>query len=470
MTKQMFAGILLMTALTVSAVNAQTIDPQQLRTRIDEGKMIYQRVQYVIQTLSTLSDRLESLALKADEQDKARLTTAITAIQQEVDKFSANLQQAQTIAEDASALYSAGKYLECASKIDAYLARIRLLRDEAVSRYREYSSKIGTLEQEIRKKIATFVHAEKAVKRTDAVLARAAAIAKKTGNGSEAFPGLRRAYELQEKAKQALVALHPWIAINLTFKARDVIGETVQSALDSADIAAVKQRAVAFYTKTESMIKRISAQVDMTKDTRLVKLLNEAIDLQAKAKEAADAGQAYKAIRAATRAREIVEEIISFAHRVDNIDSRIERVGSRIARATEIIEESGNEKAVAILEKAVTHFDKGKELWQADKDKAATVELDIAVKLATKATDMAKGDLPVRGLDMGNEIRKTEMIVKRAESLATTDQQKAAVARAQAAVAEAREKIAEPQVCLKILDRATDIAFTVINQVRTSQK
>jgi len=45
----------------------------------------------------------------------------------------------------------------------------------------------------------------------------------------------------------------------------------------------------------------------------------------------------------------------------------------------------------------------------------ATAELDIAVKLVAKAVDIAKGTGTVNGVNIGNEIRKSEIVVKRAE-------------------------------------------------------
>ncbi|MDD5675765.1 MAG: hypothetical protein PHC61_16465, partial [Chitinivibrionales bacterium] len=449
--------------------HSQTAEQQALRAKINEFDQIAQRLDQYLQNVSSrIDERFAAIESKADDQDRLRLQNAKSKIEDEIARIKADFDKAENKekadAAEISALLSTGPCSACKDKINALTNGILTLRNKA----QEVPAKMALLEQEIRKHIMAAKHAEKAVARTDVALNRATQLVKNTDNQADAFPGLRRAFDLQEKAKEALVAGRMLVALNLTLKARDILGETLQTALDSADIAAIKQRATQYYNHTEAQIKKLSASVDPSKEPRLAKLLADAQEDLNKAKAALDAGQPLKALHNATLAREIADEIARFSHRVENIDDRIGRVETKIEQASDIVQEAAKPMATEVLDKAVEHLNKGKELYADNKENAATVELDVAVKLAAKAVDLAKGTGPVNGVNMAAEIKRTETIVKRAAALAVTAEQKTRIDKAQSLIAEARDKTGAPEACLHLLNQATDIAFAVMAAVHNA--
>jgi len=116
------------------------------------------------------------------------------------------------------------------------------------------------------------------------VLARATQIVKELMNSPTRFPGLRRSSNFRKKASRRLFATHPWVALELTLRARDILGETLQAALDSSDIAAVKERAAQFFDHTQTMITKLKTEIDASKEPRLAKLLSDAQDQLTKQK------------------------------------------------------------------------------------------------------------------------------------------------------------------------------------------
>ena len=327
---------------------------------------------------------------------------------------------------------------------------------------------LGRTIMDIRGRIATAKRVGHAIRVTDRALFRAAQLAKKTDNGVEAFPGLRRAFEIQEQAKQALAGGQFELAMKMTIRARDLIGRTIKDALDAEELEQVRDRAVAFWKQTNRMIKRIEASIDPSKNVKAARLLAMASKEQARARELAD-DYPYRALRHARAARRIVNELIRFYQRAKNCDQRAARLEQRLENAKEIVEESDNEKAAELLERAANHYEKGVELCQAGDAGKATAQFDIAAKLGAKAVDIAKGNSP-RVQALKREIRKTALIVKRAGEIAETDRQKEAIEKAQRLVGKAKENVDNPKACLKLLDKATDIAFNVIAQAKRTER
>jgi tetratricopeptide (TPR) repeat protein len=323
-------------------------------------------------------------------------------------------------------------------------------------------------ESAMRIKIAGAKRVALAIRATDRALVRAAQIARKTGNGTESFPGLRRAFELEENAKQALAAGRLEASMKITLKARDMIGETMRAALDSADVEAVRQRAADYKDATSEMIARIERNIDKDANQKIARLVDMAKKEQAKAQEMAEESP-YQALRHAQAARRIVSEILQFGQRAKNCESRGEMLASRIEEAQEAVESSGNEKAVDILQSGIRHYDNGKELCENGNSAQATVQFDITLKLVTKSVDIARGETR-KDLILKREISKTMIIVKKAESVSETEQQKSRVETARQLVQKAGDQTDNPEACLKLLDKATDIAFSVISESKRSDE
>ncbi|MBD3393239.1 MAG: hypothetical protein GF418_14040 [Chitinivibrionales bacterium] len=328
------------------------------------------------------------------------------------------------------------------------------------ARLSEALQTLRRLDGDIRTRLATRKRVGAAIRVTDRALVRAARLARKTENGVDAFPGLRRAFELQEGSKQELAAGRLEPAMKMTLRARDLIGRTMRAALDSAEVAMVRERAMRFWKQTDRMIRRIERRIDNDDNPRAARLLKMAKDEQNRARDLAEE-HPYRAFRHAKAARRIVNEMLRFHRRAQHCEDRAELIGERLEDAEEMVEESGSEKAAQILDKGKSHYEKGVELCEAGNAGQATAQFDIAAKLTAKAVDVAKGNTR-RDHALKREIHKTGVIVKRADAMAETGEQKEKVERARELVKEAGDNIDKPQVCLKLLDRATDLAFSVI--------
>lgn len=355
--------------------------------------------------------------------------------------------------------------LEClvssCEQIAPKLTMVKRAADELLNRIREH-------EQTIRQRLYRNREVVDQICKTDRILYGAMSMVRKTGDGEDAFPALRRAFELQESAKQALAAGKLEMAFGLTIRARDLVGMTVRAALDSVDVNRYRERMKKFWEQTNVLIRRLDNKIDEEEAPRAHKLLEMAKEEQAKAREMMQ-DHPYRAMRHAKQARSIVMKVARFGHRVSQLGERLDKVDERMERAGEIVEESDDQRAADVLAKAKEHHEKAAELAEQGKDKAATVQVDIAVKLAAKAVDIAKG-VTRKDKAIHHEIRKTTRIVNKAGSMAETDAQKRQVETAKELIEKAGEQTDNPKAALKLLDKATDIAFRVIAQAGRPDK
>ncbi len=436
----------LLAALALAVVaNGQvrrTIDPGPCRLLLNGIERAGDAIEYTL-------DRLSRLGRLGGEADRVKIRDIAADVRDEHDLLSSRL---ATLVE--------GVDLSCDVCLAEACVKIRPalvdIRDRLVAIHREL---LGN-ERDIRRRIGTAQRVGHAIRVTDRTLVRAAKLARKTDDGEETFPELRRAFELQEDAKQALAAGRFERAGKMTLRARDLIGQTIRAALDSADIEAVRERATAFWKRTNRIIRRVERHVDVDHNPRAARLLGMARREQGKARELVS-DYPYRALRHAKAARRMVNQLLRFANRAERCEERAERLEGRLDDAEEAVDESGDEKAVDVLSKSVRHYERGAELCEAGKSGKATVQLDIAAKLAAKAVDIARG--ATRGEKaLVREVRKTRLIVGRAADMAQSDAQKRRVAAAGELVEKAASQTDNPQACLKLLDKATDVAFSVI--------
>lgn len=394
-------------------------------------------------------DRFATLLRVAGEADREKIESFSDRFRDNIENFRA--QYGEVIATVRSL---SDEELERACR--AHRTELSAARE----RISTLAGEMRRFETEVRSRIATTRHLTHAIRRTDDMLVKATRISRKTGESEDAFPGLRRAYELQENAKQALAAGRLEAAMRITLKARDVLGETLRSALDEQDIEQVRRHVKASYKRTAEAVERIGEPIDNEKNPKAARLVEIAENDLAKARELVEE-RPYVAVRHVEHAQRVVREMRRFYARSTQCEERIGRLEERIERAREIVDESGEEKAADVLSKASEHYARGVELCQAGDSKKATVQLDIASKLTARSVELAN-DVSRADKAVANEIRKTARIVKKASELAETDQQKLAAARAQELTAQAKERIDQPRVSLKLLDEATDIAFSII--------
>jgi hypothetical protein len=432
--------IVFLLGILVSSLFAQD-RLEESRERVIQGISALQaRIEYRMQSI-------ERLLTLASEKDKEAVRTFLRRIEPKVEQVQSEL---ETLKE------------RVANATDAQLGSI-----DPQSKVLRLMEEFNTFEDALRKRLTLAKRVGHAIRVTDKALFRATKLAHKAKDGVEAFPRLRRAFELQEDAKQALANGRHEQAMKLTLRARDLIGETLRAALDSADIQEVKERFATFWKQTNRIIKRIEKVIDPAANPKAAKLLRMAKEEQRKAKELAE-NHPYRALDHARKARRIVNQMKKFHNRVEHFDERLAKLEEKIDEVEEVIDEADNEKASSIFEKGIRHFEKARELGEAGNTKAATAQLDIAVKLVTKAVSIAKGNTK-RGLLTDREIRKTNLIVSRAADLATTEKQKQAVEQARALIAQAEEKKDNPSIALRFLDKATDIAFRVIAAARNEK-
>jgi len=434
--------------LTVSLARAQ----DRTTTR-DDGtapcEFLIRRIERELHGIDGALDRLSQLARLGTPEDRAR----VARIHEDFAGKRDRLREKYTQVID-------NVDLSCEECVAGACRRMRSKLVEVHDRLGVSLRELLQAETRVRRAVATAKRVGHAIRITDRAVLRAAQLARKTDDGDEAFPGLRRAFELQEEARQALAAGRFEPAMKMTLRARDLVGRTMRDALDSADVAAVRRRVVEYWKQTNRMIERIEDRIDPEKNPRAARLLAMAGQEQARARELAE-DHPYRAVRNARHARRIVNELTGFHRRARHCEDRVERLGERIGDAEEIVEESGDEKAARILEKGVSHYTRGVELCEQGNAARATAQFDIASKLVAKAVDIAKGNTP-KSHAVDREIRKTGLVVRHAGRVAETDEQKARVERAEKLVEEARERKDNARVSLELLDKATDIAFGVI--------
>ncbi|MEO7777468.1 MAG: hypothetical protein ABIY63_08050 [Fibrobacteria bacterium] len=111
------------------------------------------------------------------------------------------------------------------------------------------------------------------------------------------------------------------------------------------------------------------------------------------AKEALTTGQPEAAKEFCKRAEALLPDLRKSVSRSGNerlTPAAWQRLKAKLDRASEIVGSSGNDKAAKILEKGKEHLERA-ERDQADGQAArAEVEMDIALKLAAKAVDIAR--------------------------------------------------------------------------------
>lgn len=126
-------------------------------------------------------------------------------------------------------------------------------------------------------------------------------------------------------------------------------------------------------------------------NTKATALKTRVFDLLEKAKDALATGQPEAAKGYCLKA----EGLLTEWHRSLASDDRLspadrDRVKAKLDLARDIVASSGDEKASRILEKARDHFDRAERGRIDGRAGVAAVEMDLALKLAAKAVDIAR--------------------------------------------------------------------------------
>ena len=164
--------------------------------------------------------------------------------------------------------------------------------------------------------------------------------------------------------------------------------------LQPAARAALVQ-ATEIYNRVHDRLSRLHDQGESRDDSKSSEQLVRIQELLDKCREALASGQAQASTELGLKAEALLTEWHQ-AKEKTGIDplrqsaTSLERLKIKLDRASQIVKASGNEKAIRILEKGLEHFDRA-EHGQADGQPARVqVEMDIALKLAAKAIDIAR--------------------------------------------------------------------------------
>jgi hypothetical protein len=150
-------------------------------------------------------------------------------------------------------------------------------------------------------------------------------------------------------------------------------------------------QAEAYYLRVYNAAVRLGERPVAGEDPRIASLRTRVFDLLEKAKDALAIGQAEAAKGYSLKA----EGLLTEWHRSLAADDKTspaarDRVKAKLDLAGDIVARSGNEKAARILEKAREHFDRAERSGADGRAGLAAVEMDLSLKLAAKAVDIAR--------------------------------------------------------------------------------
>lgn len=191
--------------------------------------------------------------------------------------------------------------------------------------------------------------------------------------------------ELLDKCKESLAAGKADAAKELCLKAEALLAELHQAiagaATPSADPA--KARLEERVQRASELVRRIQSEGGDADRLAMAGSLLE------QARAALSAGNLESAEALARHAEKILAERgIAAGGRLSS--SAFDRLQGKLDRAMALVKESGNEKASRILEKGLEHFGKAERLRSEGQKARAEAEMDIALKLAAKAVDIAR--------------------------------------------------------------------------------
>ena len=146
------------------------------------------------------------------------------------------------------------------------------------------------------------------------------------------------------------------------------------------------------YRRVQERATRMNEQTKASDDPKAAVACARIQELLDKAKESLSAGQAEAAKEYGLKAEGMLAEL----HRsVSAGDARLspaawQRLKAKLDRAAEIVSASGNDKAAKILEKGQEHLERAQRSHAEGQAQRAEVEMDLALKLAAKAVDIAR--------------------------------------------------------------------------------
>lgn len=227
----------------------------------------------------------------------------------------------------------------------------------------------------------------KAIERTEQIIRKAKEVGNRLKN-RRASSLLEMAINNQQKAKEFFKEHKLKMALKFTLKAR----EMAQKVLNLANKEKRQDRlAEKELERTDRFIERASVIIQESQNRRANELLNQARNLQGKAKDMFNQKRFTKAIKNSHKARELVQKALRLVEQnitpqmVENAIQQNERLIVKMEEKTKV---GVSSEAISIFEKGLSHQSKAKECYREGKFKAALAEAKVAHRLINKALEM----------------------------------------------------------------------------------
>lgn len=202
------------------------------------------------------------------------------------------------------------------------------------------------------------------------------------GRPQNVLPLLYQADPLLNELQRLEQALSETDTHGASGPSRDPVKNQQQSSLTQAE---------ANYQRVYNAAQRLGERPVDGEDPKTTALRTRVFDLLEKAKEALTTGQPEAAKGYCLKAESMLTEWHRSLASEDKVSPAArDRVKAKLDLAGDIVSASGDEKAVRILEKARDHFERAERSRVDGRAGLAAVEMDLALKLAAKAVDIAR--------------------------------------------------------------------------------
>lgn len=199
--------------------------------------------------------------------------------------------------------------------------------------------------------------------------------------------------ELLDKCKEYLAAGKASAAKDLALKAEALLAELHLAAAGGGSGAGMgmdpsrRRLEDRMQRASDLLVRRQADGGDATRLAQASSLLDQARTALTKA-SGAQSGSADAAESFLRHAEKILAEAGAAGGRLSS--AAFDRMRGKLERASSLVKASGSEKSARILEKALDHFGKAERYRGEGQKPRAEAELDIALKLAAKAVDIAR--------------------------------------------------------------------------------
>jgi hypothetical protein len=195
----------------------------------------------------------------------------------------------------------------------------------------------------------------------------------------------------QETARRYYDARQYKLALKFTFAAR----QHGRKAFDLVKRQGGRERVVREVERTDQMLERAREEAGAVTDDRILELLLRARDWQYDAVAALRSGELLRALRTTLASRDLLLRAWEMARGAANrelVEQALAETDRLISDWRDVIRESRVEEARVLLERALEHQRKARELYTARNLKPAFQETALARRLLNRAIEQAQSD------------------------------------------------------------------------------